>query len=108
LGHNIANGLNVEKDDFVVEKQTYDAFTNDDFDKILEDEDIDNVVLVGTLVNVCVMHTASSAALNDYRAIVLEDLVGYIEESDKEYALQHIDWLFGEVKNSDDFLDEIN
>jgi hypothetical protein len=28
---------------------------------------------------------------------LVEDAVGYIEEDHREYALDHADWLFGEV-----------
>jgi nicotinamidase-related amidase len=29
--------------------------------------------------------------------VLVEDAVGSIEESHREYALEHADWLFGEV-----------
>lgn len=105
--HEIVEGLDVEDDDDVVEKGTYDAFHNTRLNGILVNRGVENVIVIGTLANVCVMHTASSAALNDYRTVVLEDLVGYIEESDKEYALEHIDWLFGEVMDSSELVQEM-
>ncbi len=43
------------------------------------------------------LHTASSAGLRDYRPILAEDAIGFIEESHREYAVDHADWLFGEV-----------
>jgi nicotinamidase-related amidase len=49
------------------------------------------------LANVCVLHTAGSAGLRDYRPILVEDAVGSIEEGHREYALEHAEWLFGEV-----------
>ena len=99
-GHKIVNGISTMQSDFILDKSTYDAFYNTNLDCMLQERDIDSVIICGTLANVCVMHTASSAALNDYQTIVLEDLVGYIEETDKDYALDHIDWLFGSVKNT--------
>jgi len=56
-----------------------------------------NLVFGGTLANVCVLHTAGSAGLRDYRPVLVEDAIGYIEEGDREYALDHAGWLFGEV-----------
>lgn len=99
--HEIVDGLTIEDTDSVIEKRTYDAFHNTSLDEDLENYGIDTVIVVGTLANVCVLHTASSAALNDYNTVVVEDLVGYIEESDKEYALEHVDWLFGNVLNTE-------
>lgn len=100
--HEIVDGLTVGEDDLVVEKGTYDAFHNTSLDEELTNRGVSNVIVVGTLANVCVLHTASSAALNDYNTVVVEDLVGYIEEGDKEYALEHVDWLFGEVRYAEE------
>ena len=71
--------------------------------EIVEDLDVrEDVVFCGTLANVCVLHTAGSAGLRDYRPILVEDAVGYIEEGHREYALEHADWLFGEVVTVDE------
>lgn len=99
--HEIVDGLTVTDDDRVIEKGTYDAFHNTSLEDELTNRGVDSVIVVGTLANVCVLHTASSAALNDYNTLVVEDLVGYIEESDKKYALEHIDWLFGTVLSTE-------
>jgi nicotinamidase-related amidase len=99
-GHEIVTELSPRKGEYVVRKQTYDAFYNTNLDSELTARNIENVLFVGTLANVCVMHSASSAALNDYNAIVLSDLVGYLEESDKEYALNHVEWFFGKTVQS--------
>lgn len=99
-GHEIVSELTPLQGEYVVRKQTYDAFYNTNLDSELESRDIEHVIFVGTLANVCVMHSASSAALNDYDSVVVEDLVGYLEESDKEYALEHVEWLFGRTINS--------
>lgn len=102
-GNQIVDELEVDKNaDFVVDKGTYNAFHNTDLSEWLEDNEIENVVICGTLANVCVMHTASGAALRDYRPVVVEDALGFIEESDKEYAVEHIEWLFGETTTMDD------
>lgn len=41
---------------------------------------------------------ASSAGLRDFRPVVVGDAVGSIEDGHREYALEHADWLFGEVR----------
>jgi nicotinamidase-related amidase len=94
--------LPVHDDDLVVEKHTYDAFHETELDGWLTARNIDDLVICGTLANVCVLHTASSAGLRDYRPVVVEDAVGYIEEDDREYALEHADWLFGELASRGD------
>lgn len=100
-GHEIVSQLTPDQDDYVLQKETYDAFHNTNLHSELQSKNIEQVLFVGTLANVCVMHSASSAALRDYDSIVVEDLVGYLEESDKQYALDHVDWLFGRTVESE-------
>ncbi len=94
--------LEVAEDDHVVEKHTYDAFHDTELDGWLSARDIDDLVVCGTLANVCVLHTAGSAGLRDYRPVLVEDCIGAIEDDHREYALEHADWLFGEVVDSED------
>jgi nicotinamidase-related amidase len=88
--------LDVGDDDHVVEKHTYDAFYRTDLEGYLDTHGIDDLVICGTLANVCVLHTAGSAGLRDYRPVLIEDAVGFIEDDHREYALEHAEWLFGE------------
>ena len=89
-------------DDLVVVKHTYDAFYQTQLEGWLDAHGIDTLVFTGTLANVCVLHTAGSAGLRDYRPVLVEDAIGFIEESDREYALDHAEWLFGEVTTVDE------
>ena len=88
--------------DHVVEKHTYDAFHETELDGWLTARGIDDLVICGTLANVCVLHTAGSAGLRDYRPVIVGDAVGCIEDEHREYALDHAGFLFGEVVDSDD------
>ena len=97
----VVEELPVEDADHVVEKHTYDAFQKTEFEGWLNARGIDDLVFCGTLANVCVLHSAGSAGLRDFRPILVEDCIGHIEEDHKEYALEHADWLFGEVEPSD-------
>ena len=89
--------LDVRDDDHVVEKHTYDAFYRTDLEGYLDAHGIDDLLICGTLANVCVLHTAGSAGLRDYRPAVVEDALGYITAEHREYAVDHADWLFGET-----------
>ena len=93
----IVDALDVREDDHVVTKHTYDAFYDTELEGWLRAHDIDDLVICGTLANVCVLHTAGSAGLRDFRPVLVADAIGYIEEAHREYALEHADWLFGEV-----------
>jgi len=94
--------LDVRAEDHIVEKHTYDGFYQTDLDGWLSARGIDDLLLCGTLANVCVLHTAASAGLRDYRPVVVTDALGYIQEDHKDYATEHADWLFGELAERDD------
>jgi len=94
----IVEELTIRPEDHVVEKHTYDAFYETDLESYLDAHDIDDLLICGTLANVCVLHTAGSAGLRDYKPVLVEDALGYIEEDHKAYAVEHSDWLFGEVR----------
>jgi len=98
----LVDELDVREADHVVEKHTYDAFYGTELDGWLSAHGIDDLLICGTLANVCVLHTAGSAGLRDYRPVLVDDAIGAIEDDHKEYALDHADWLFGEVATRDE------
>ena len=93
----LVEDLPVTEGDHVVEKHTYNAFHRTELEGWLDARGIDDLVICGTLANVCVLHTASGAGLRDFRPVVVSDALGYIEEGHHDYAVEHADWLFGEV-----------
>jgi len=93
--------LDVREDDHVVEKHTYDAFYETELAGWLRARGVDDLLICGTLANVCVLHTAGSAGLRDFRPVVVEDALGFLEADHRDYAVEHADWLFGETTTVD-------
>jgi nicotinamidase-related amidase len=93
----LVEALSPREEELVVVKHTYDAFHQTELEGWLDAHGVNNLVFGGTLANVCVLHTAGSAGLRDYRPVLAEDAIGFIEEGDREYALDHAGWLFGDV-----------
>jgi nicotinamidase-related amidase len=98
----LVDELDVREADLVVEKHTYNAFHATELDGWLTARGVDDLAVCGTLANVCVLHTAGAAGLRDYRPVLAEDAIGAIEDDHKAYALEHADWLFGEVEQRAD------
>ena len=105
----IVDGLDVRAADLVVEKHTYDAFYRTQLGGWLDAHGVCDLLICGTLANVCVLHTAGSAGLRDFRPVLVTDALGYLEEDHHEYATEHADWLFGETVELGeiDFDDEV-
>ena len=93
----LVDSLDVRSADHVVEKHTYDAFHQTELEGFLDAHGLEDLVFCGTLANVCVLHTAGSAGLRDYRPVVVEDALGYLTGDHHDYAVEHADWLFGET-----------
>ena len=94
-------------DDIVLEgrriaKDTYDAFYGSTLDAVLNLLGVESLIICGTLANVCVQETATSAIARGYDVNVVEDAVGYIEEEQKQRALDHIEFVGGHVIQSSD------
>ncbi len=81
-------------EEIVVEKMRYDGFFGTSLDHILRVYGIKNLVVVGTVANICVLHTVASAAMNLYKVIVPIDGISALTESDKHLTLRQIDFLY--------------
>jgi len=86
-----------ERDDPIVIKHRYDAFTNTDLDLILRAHNVRTVVLAGVATNVCVETTARSAFVRDYYVVVPSDAVATYSAAEQESSLKTLDRYFAEV-----------
>ena len=107
------SGIDVEKIDQYLTGPNAFIFTNDNpfeiymffetpLDYVLRVKGIRNLVIVGTVANICVLHTAGSAALRWYNVVVPEDGISALTEFDQIAALRQIDFLYkGKITTSD-------
>ena len=101
-GAEIVDDLQPTEADTVIRKPRYDAFYATGLDHTLRVHGITHVVVTGTVANICVLHTAGSAALRWYDVVVPEDAVSALNRFDKLAALRQIDFLFaGQITQSD-------
>jgi nicotinamidase-related amidase len=94
-GAEIVDELKPMPDDIVIRKHRYDAFFGTDLDYILRHVvHADNLVIVGTVANICVLHTAGSAALNWYNVIMPIDGISALDEFDYYSTLRQVTFLY--------------
>ena len=87
--------------ELVVQKVRYDAFYGTELDHMLSLWDIKTILLCGTVANICVHYTATSAALRWYDVVIAKDTVSAVEPCDLEFSLRQTSWLFqGKVTTS--------
>lgn len=90
--------------DLVCPKSRYDGFYGTWLGHYLSHVwQVRHLVLVGTVANICVLHTAGSAALRWFEVVVPADGVSSLNEFDQTAALRQISWLYaGKVTRRSD------
>ncbi len=104
-GWEIIDELKPRPDDLVIRKNRYDAFYGTWLDHFLcHVWGVANVVIVGTVANICVLHTAASAGLRFFRIVVPADCISALTEFDKALTLRQADWLYpgGVVRSAEE------
>jgi len=94
LGSEIIDELKPKDGDILVKKLRYDAFYGTSLDHILRVKGVKKLVIVGTVANICVLHTAGSAALRWYEVIVPMDGISALNEEDYQFTLRQVDFLY--------------
>jgi len=101
-GAEIVPELAPASSDLIIRKLRYDAFYGTPLEHELNRHRIDTVIVTGTVSNICVLHTAGSAALRWLRVIVPVDAVSALTEFDQQAALRQIAFLYrGTLTRSD-------
>ena len=80
--------------DYVIRKRTYDPFFATDLDLLLRQKHIKNVIVTGTVANICVLHAAGSADLRGYEVIVPIDTIAALTPFDFQTALRQISFVY--------------
>lgn len=78
----------------VLEKLRYDGFFGTPLDHELRLAGIQTVVVCGTVANICVLHTAGSAALLGYRVILPIDAISALIPFDLQAAIRQVSFLY--------------
>jgi nicotinamidase-related amidase len=94
-GAEVIRPLSPRPRDALIQKLTYDAFHGTSLDLLLRREGIRNVLVVGTVSNICVLHTAGKASLYGYRVVVAEDGVSSLSPFDQALALRQVAEVYG-------------
>ena len=93
-GWEIVDELKPVEGEIVIEKTRYDAFYGTPLDDLLRAYGIENVVVVGTVANICVLHTVAGAALRWYKVVVPVDAISALNEFDYYAALRQMEFLY--------------
>jgi nicotinamidase-related amidase len=105
-GWEIIEELQPQPEDLICQKNRYDGFYGSWLDHFLSHVwHVTNLVIVGTVSNICVLHTAASAGLRWFHIVVPADGISALTDFDQALTLRQVSWLYtGSVVRSVDHI----
>lgn len=93
--------------DLLCQKNRYDGFYGTWLDHFLSHIwDIEHLVIVGTVSNICVLHTAASAGLRWFHIIIPANSISALTEFDQALTLRQVSFLYnGDIVTSEKAID---
>ena len=101
-GWQVVDELAPRDDEATLRKPRYDAFYGTQLEHLLRLWGVDTLIICGTVANICVHYTASSAAMRWFNVIVPRDCISSFNAFDMEASLSQTATLLGKVMDSAD------
>jgi nicotinamidase-related amidase len=94
-GWEIIPELKPRPEDLICQKNRYDGFYGTWLDHFLSRVwRVENLVIVGTVSSICVLHTAASAGLRWFNIVVPADGISALTNFDQALTLRQVSWLY--------------
>lgn len=110
-GAKIIDALAPLPSEIVIPKHRYDAFHNTPLENIINNirgmNEVDTLIIIGTVTNVCCESTARSAFNRDYKVIFIDDANGGFDETSQMATLNIIKKVYGVVMSTDNLIETI-
>ncbi|MBX5437820.1 MAG: cysteine hydrolase [Alicyclobacillaceae bacterium] len=110
-GVEIVEELQPRPGELVVRKHRYDAFYNTQLDTWVRNirgiQQIDTLIITGTVTSICCESTARSAYMRDYKVMFVSDANGGFDEASQAATLRTIGQAFGRVLDTATLLAEL-
>ncbi len=102
--HQLWDGLDIAESDLVVDKHRFSGFTHgtSTLPQVLEQNDIDTVIISGTLTNCCCESTARDAMQNNYRVIMAADANAALSDEEHAATLHILAMVFADLRSSEE------
>jgi len=90
------------------DKVAYDAFKSTDLDDILRKRGIDQVIITGTVTNLCCETTARSAMVRDFQVFFVEDLNAADSPEHQKATVTKLSFGFATIIKEDEALSALS
>lgn len=110
-GVQVIEDLKPQPEDTIIEKYRYDAFHNTLMEPTLKNirglNQIDTVIITGTLTEVCCESTARGAYMRDYKVAFVSDATGGLSKEAQKATESVIGIFFGRVMTTNQVIEEM-
>ena len=97
-GANTVDELKPQPGEYVLKKRGYSAFYQTDLEMMLRRRSINTLIITGTILHACILHTVFDAFSRDFEVIVVEDAVSTWASDLQQPTLRVIDLILGAVR----------
>lgn len=97
IGAEIIDEFKIEKVDIIIKKNRYSGFYRTDLEKILKENKITEVGVMGVCTSICVMDTVGELRNRDYKVIVYKDGVADFDPEAHKFALKRMEKIYGAI-----------
>ena len=77
-----------------IHKTSYDPFFRTELGELLRERGVSQLVIVGTVANICVLHAAGSAALRGFKVVIPRDGVSALNDFDFAVLFRQLTFLY--------------
>ncbi len=108
-GHDIWPELEVNDDDWIIEKNRFSAFVSgsSNLEEKLRETGIDHVIITGTLTDVCCESTAREAMMLNFKTTVITDANASRNDEEHNHALNALVRIFADVVSTTDMISRL-
>jgi nicotinamidase-related amidase len=96
-GADIVAELEPAPGEVVVNKKTYSSFFETELEAVLRKLQVEELVVIGCVSNICIMSAVADAALRGYEVMVPVVSVASINVEDGEFAYRQMESVYGAV-----------
>lgn len=100
-GEEIIDELKPDKDDYIIHKPRYSGYNYTDMPLLLSGLRKTNLIICGVCTDICVYSTAKDASQAGYHVVVVSDACAASREKYQELFLDHIEFIYGDVHDSE-------
>lgn len=94
-GSQVFDEIKPQEQDYVINKRRYSGFYGTSLDLLLNELDVEELVITGTVTNICILATALDAYMRGFKLLIPENSVAGLDANDHSQALKQMEDIAG-------------